>query len=58
MVHLEGTVHGAWSAPSFQNGVHEDPEWLLEHIDDLEPINVKIISMLVGLGLWMLLSNG
>ncbi|MCB1233432.1 MAG: sulfatase-like hydrolase/transferase, partial [Verrucomicrobiae bacterium] len=24
----EGTVHGAWSAPSFQNGVHEDPEWL------------------------------
>ena len=30
----EGTVHGAWSAPSFQNGVHEEPEWLLEHIDD------------------------
>ncbi len=30
----EGTVHGAWSAPSFQNGVHEDPEWLLDHIDD------------------------
>jgi arylsulfatase A-like enzyme len=30
----EGTVHGAWSAPSFQNGVHEDPEWLLERIDD------------------------
>ncbi|MEY2628092.1 MAG: hypothetical protein RJB08_1851, partial [Actinomycetota bacterium] len=30
----EGTVHGAWSAPSFQNGVHEDPAWLLEHIDD------------------------
>ncbi len=29
-----GTVHGAWSAPSFQNGVHEDPEWLLEHMDD------------------------
>ncbi|MFN9902117.1 MAG: arylsulfatase, partial [bacterium] len=27
-------VHGAWSAPSFQNGVPEDPEWLLEHIDD------------------------
>ena len=25
----EGTIHGAWSAPSFQNGVHEDPEWLL-----------------------------
>ncbi len=30
----EGTVHGAWAAPSFQNGVHEDPEWLLDHIDD------------------------
>lgn len=30
----EGTVHGAWSAPSFQNGRHEDPEWLLEHMDD------------------------
>ncbi len=30
----EGTVHGAWAAPSFQNGVHEDPEWLLEHMDD------------------------
>ncbi|MEY4230676.1 MAG: hypothetical protein RLZZ362_1525 [Actinomycetota bacterium] len=30
----EGTLHGAWSAPSFQNGVHEDPEWLLDHIDD------------------------
>ena len=30
----EGTIHGAWAAPAFQNGVHEDPEWLLEHIDD------------------------
>ena len=30
----EGTVHGAWSAPAFQNGFQEDPEWLLEHIDD------------------------
>ena len=30
----EGTIHGAWSAPSFQNGVPEDPEWLLERIDD------------------------
>ena len=30
----EGTIHGAWSAPSFQNGVPEDPEWLLEHVDD------------------------
>ena len=30
----EGTVNGAWSAPSFQNGLPEDPEWLLDHIDD------------------------
>jgi arylsulfatase A-like enzyme len=30
----EGTEHGAWSSPSFQNGQPEDPEWLLEHIDD------------------------
>lgn len=30
----EGTVHGAWSAPSFQNGIPEEPEWLLEHMDD------------------------
>ena len=30
----EGTIHGAWSAPSFQNGIPEDPEWLLEHLDD------------------------
>jgi arylsulfatase len=27
-------VNGAWSAPSFQNGLPEDPEWLLEHMDD------------------------
>ena len=30
----EGTVHGAWSAPAFQNGIAEDPEWLLAHMDD------------------------
>lgn len=30
----EGTINGAWAAPSFQNGVPEDPEWMLEHIDD------------------------
>ena len=30
----EGTVHGAWSAPSFQNGMPEDPDWILDHIDD------------------------
>ncbi|MBM4206177.1 MAG: arylsulfatase [Gammaproteobacteria bacterium] len=30
----EGTVHGAWSAPSFQNGLPEDPEWLLAHMED------------------------
>ena len=30
----EGTLHGVWSCPSYQNGVPEDPEWLLEHIDE------------------------
>ena len=30
----EGTAHGAWSCPAFQNGVAEDPEWLLAHMDD------------------------
>ncbi|MFI6679620.1 arylsulfatase [Kribbella sp. NPDC050470] len=30
----EGTLHGVWSAPSFQNGVPEDPDWLLAHLDD------------------------
>ena len=30
----EGGLHGAWSAPAFQNAAPEDPEWLLEHIDD------------------------
>ncbi|MFM8264486.1 MAG: arylsulfatase, partial [Acidimicrobiia bacterium] len=30
----EGTVNGAWSAPSFQNGLPEEPEWLLAHMDD------------------------
>jgi arylsulfatase len=30
----EGTIHGAWSAPRFQNGLPEDPEWLLAHLDD------------------------
>ena len=30
----EGTLHGAWSCPSYQNGEPEDPEWLLAHIDD------------------------
>jgi arylsulfatase A-like enzyme len=30
----EGTIHGAWSAPAFQNGIPEDPEWLLAHMDD------------------------
>ena len=37
----EGTVHGAWSAPSFQNGVPEDPEWLLEHIGDFGTANCE-----------------
>ena len=30
----EGTLNGAWAAPSFQNGLPEDPEWLLAHMDD------------------------
>ncbi|MFM8973285.1 MAG: arylsulfatase, partial [Actinomycetota bacterium] len=30
----EGGIHGAWSAPAFQNAAPEDPEWLLTHIDD------------------------
>jgi arylsulfatase len=30
----EGTINGAWSAPSFQNGMPEDPEWLLAHMED------------------------
>ena len=30
----EGTIHGTWSAPSYQNGVPEDPEWLLAHIEE------------------------
>ncbi|CAM4343860.1 Arylsulfatase [Mycobacterium basiliense] len=30
----EGTLHGAWSCPAFQNGLPEDPEWLLEHLAD------------------------
>lgn len=30
----EGTLNGAWSSPAFQNGLPEDPEWLLAHIDD------------------------
>ena len=38
--------------PSFQNGTHEDPEWLLSISKILEQSVVKIISMWVGLGLW------
>lgn len=30
----EGTIHGAWSSPAFQNGLPEDPEWLLAHLAD------------------------
>ena len=30
----EGTMHGAWSSPAFQNGLPEDPEWLLAHMAD------------------------
>ncbi|MFN8469995.1 MAG: arylsulfatase [Caldilineaceae bacterium] len=31
----EGTIHGTWSSPAMQNGFPEDPEWLLEHIEEL-----------------------
>ena len=30
----EGTIDGTWSAPALQNGIPEDPEWLLAHMDD------------------------
>jgi arylsulfatase len=30
----EGGIDGTWSLPALQNGVQEDPEFLLEHIDD------------------------
>ena len=30
----EGRIHGTWSLPALQNGVEEDPEFLLEHLDD------------------------
>ena len=30
----EGGIHGAWSAPAFQNAAPEDPEWLLAHMED------------------------
>jgi len=37
----EGTIHGCWSAPSYQNGVPEDPEWLLDHIDDFGTVRCE-----------------
>ncbi len=30
----EGTVNGAWAAPTFQNGVPEDLDWLVDHVAD------------------------
>ncbi|MEY4362400.1 MAG: hypothetical protein RL391_1706 [Actinomycetota bacterium] len=30
----EGTVNGAWAAPTFQNGVPEDLDWLVDHMAD------------------------
>jgi len=30
----EGRIHGTWSLPALQNGAGEDPEFLLEHLDD------------------------
>ncbi|WP_373142828.1 arylsulfatase [Mycobacterium marinum] len=37
----EGTVHGAWSSPSFQNGLPEDPEWLLAHMADFGTVRCE-----------------
>lgn len=37
----EGTVNGCWSAPSFQNGLPEDPEWLLAHMDDFGTVRCE-----------------
>ncbi len=37
----EGSVHGAWSAPSFQNGMPEDPQWLLDHIEDFGTVRCE-----------------
>ncbi|WP_373190969.1 arylsulfatase [Mycobacterium marinum] len=37
----EGTVHGAWSSPSFQNGLPEDPEWLLAHLADFGTVRCE-----------------
>ncbi len=37
----EGTLNGVWSAPSMQNGLPEDPEWLLEHIDDFGSVRCE-----------------
>ena len=37
----EGTLNGVWSAPAFQNGFPEDPEWLLEHIDDFGSVHCE-----------------
>ncbi|HAQ22882.1 MAG TPA: arylsulfatase, partial [Acidimicrobiaceae bacterium] len=30
----EGRIHGTWSLPALQNGVEEDPEFLLERVED------------------------
>ena len=30
----EATINGGWSAPAFQNGIAEDPEWILERMED------------------------
>lgn len=37
----EGTVNGCWSAPAFQNGMPEDPEWLLAHMDDFGTVRCE-----------------
>ena len=37
----EGSVHGAWSAPSFQNGMPEDPQWVLDHLEDFGTVRCE-----------------
>ncbi|MBY0443170.1 MAG: arylsulfatase [Mycobacteriaceae bacterium] len=37
----EGTLHGAWSCPAFQNAVPEDPEWLLAHLSDFGTVRAE-----------------
>jgi arylsulfatase A-like enzyme len=37
----EGTINGCWSAPALQNGISEDPQWLIDHIDDFGTVRCE-----------------